>query len=293
MEFDRSNALRAASERGSTRKTDDPALSGRPPSSNSLDCFISSAAFDLPDALVPSAWTEHAPFAFWLVEILRPAVFVELGTFRGFSYLAVCQAVKRLGLDTRCYAVDTWRGDEHNGFYADEVLEELKRYHDPLYADFSTLLRATFDEALHRFGPKSIDLIHIDGRHFYEDVKHDFESWRDKLSENAVVLFHDINVRENGFGVHRYWKEISACHPHFAFDHGYGLGVMCVGTVNRNLAHLFEASADPIASIEINRLYSSLGERLAWKARAGEVEARDSEMAELHRLLSSSAAARG
>jgi hypothetical protein len=67
----------------------------------------------------------HIPFAFALTQMLQPRVFVELGTHRGESYSAFCQAVKILGLDkqtaTRCYAVDTWAGDIHTGQYEDEI----------------------------------------------------------------------------------------------------------------------------------------------------------------------------
>ena len=74
-----------------------------------------------PDYLEPSAWTEHLPFAFWLMEAQRPKTFVELGSHHGTSYFAFCQAAGRLGLDVRCYAVDTWRGDEHAGFYDERI----------------------------------------------------------------------------------------------------------------------------------------------------------------------------
>src|SRR6266478_8516861 len=38
-----------------------------------------------------SAWNQHIPFAFWLVQVLAPSMFVELGTFRGTSYFSFCQ----------------------------------------------------------------------------------------------------------------------------------------------------------------------------------------------------------
>ena len=83
---------------------------------------LSTAALLIPDHLhEESAWVEHIPFAFWLVEALVPACLVELGTHHGSSYLAFCQGVQQLGLSTRSYAVDTWQGDEQTGFYGEEV----------------------------------------------------------------------------------------------------------------------------------------------------------------------------
>jgi hypothetical protein len=83
--------------------------------------------FWMPERQAPSAWIEHVPFAFWLADVLRPRRIVELGTHNGVSYSAMCQAVKILGSATSCFAVDTWKGDEHAGFYGEARLVSVIR----------------------------------------------------------------------------------------------------------------------------------------------------------------------
>lgn len=178
---------------------------------------------------VKSAWWGHVAFAHWIVSVVRPETIVELGVQRGVSYAAFCEAVVRTGYSAQCFGIDTWQGDEHAGFYDDQIYEDLKAFHTPRYADFSTLVRARFDDALERFADGSIDLLHIDGLHTYEAVRHDFETWLPKLSSRAIVLFHDTQVREQNFGVWRLWEELCERYPNFEFHHSYGLGVLGVG----------------------------------------------------------------
>lgn len=174
------------------------------------------------------AWTSHIPFAFWLVLALRPRRFVELGTHTGVSYSAFCQAIRALELETQAFAVDTWQGDEHAGYYGDVIFEDVSRFTTERYSAFSHLLRMTFDDAVSRFEDGSIDLLHIDGLHTYDAVKHDFDSWRAKLTPDAIVLFHDTQVRERGFEVWRLFEELAAEFSSFEFRHGHGLGVICL-----------------------------------------------------------------
>jgi hypothetical protein len=176
-----------------------------------------------------SAWTGHIPFGMAVVQMTRPRTLVELGTHWGDSYCAFCQAVATLNLPTRCAAVDTWKGDHQSGVYSERVYDRLSKFHDPTYGAFSKLMRMTFDEALTHFPDNSIDLLHIDGLHTYEAVRHDYDTWKAKLSERGVVLFHDTMVRHGDFGVWQLWEELRNHHPSFQFEHESGLGVLAVG----------------------------------------------------------------
>ena len=158
-----------------------------------------------------------------------PRLLVELGTHTGVSYSAFCDVVLRQGLATRCFAVDTWNGDPQAGFYGEQVFENFVRFHDEHYRAFSCLLRMSFNSALGQMDEGSIDLLHIDGLHTYDAVRHDFDHWLPKLSDRAIVLMHDTNVRERDFGVWRLWKELRLTYPGFEFLHASGLGVLAVG----------------------------------------------------------------
>src|SRR3989338_7977849 len=174
------------------------------------DNLITIASF-IPGSLQsPNAWAGHLPFAAWIIQEVSPKIFVELGTHTGNSYFSFCQAVVEADLTTKCYAVDTWQGDEHAGEYNDEVFAKVTAYHQERYAEFSRLLRMTFDDAVSYFADESIGLLHIDGLHNYETVRHDFDTWLPKLAPGAVVMFHDTNVRARNFGVWKLWEELQA-----------------------------------------------------------------------------------
>jgi GT2 family glycosyltransferase/glycosyltransferase involved in cell wall biosynthesis len=213
-------------------------------------------------APAPAIWSGHVPFAFWLVNQIRPRRIVELGVFSGTSYCAFCEEVVRSGLSTSCFGIDTWAGDDHAGHYRDDVLAELRAHHDPRYGEFSTLLRMDFDNAVGQFEDGSIDLLHIDGFHTYDAVRHDFETWLPKLSSSAVVLFHDIAVRANEFGVWRFWREVQDKYPGFAFDHSFGLGVLAVGAqAPLKLAALLNENGSE--RDEMREQFSAFGKRIA------------------------------
>lgn len=233
-----------------------------PAAFNPLD---SQLLFSLPTRLhKKSGWIEHVPLAMLLVEVLQPRLLVELGTQRGASYFAFCHAIEQCKLATRCYAVDTWVGDAHAGHYKESVYREVVEQHRR-YESFSKLLRMTFDEALPQIPDGSVDLLHIDGLHFYDSVKKDYESWLCKLSARGVVLFHDTVETGRDFGVHQLWSELAPKFPSFNFEHGHGLGILGVGPQQpaAMLDFLRTANAQPQAT---RALFAALGRRVFLEA---------------------------
>lgn len=77
--------------------------------------------------VVESGWLGHVPFMFALMELHEPRRYVELGTHRGASFFAACQAVRDSGLHTECIAIDHWQGDNHAGQYSEDVYTNFRQ----------------------------------------------------------------------------------------------------------------------------------------------------------------------
>lgn len=243
----------------------------------SLNPLDYSLCFEEPAFLSDvTSWHEHIPFAFTLMQALQPGRFVELGTHKGDSYLAFCQAVDTLGISTACCAVDSWEGDPQAGFYGEEIYQKLKEYHDRHYGGFSSLRKCLFDDALPYFEDKSIDLLHIDGLHTYEAVKHDFETWLPKVSDHGIVLFHDTTVTTGDFGVWRFFEEVSSRYPSFEFKHCNGLGIIATGSeVPAPLLPFFDKEHQAPGTIA--KFYHAIGARISLRQTVVRLESDLSE----------------
>jgi hypothetical protein len=226
-----------------------------------LKC-MSAASFWAPIWLPrESTWLEHAPFGFWLMDALRPVSIVELGANSSYSLAVFCQAVQSLRFNCRCYGVDHWDhkapAEESSG---DDIFRAFSSHLETHYKSFCSLICLNVDQASAHFAADSIDLLHISGCHAYKDGLAAFMSWRSRLSRSAVVLLHNTNVREQGFGVWRLWEELARDHKHFEFFHGCGLGVLGIGdSVPLPLEYLFEATQQPQIATQIRLAYSQLG----------------------------------
>lgn len=183
-------------------------------------------------------WAGHKYFAYDLIRNKRPERVVELGTFRGTSLFSFAQAIKDENLNTELCGIDTWQGDEHSGFYGDDIYNGVQGIRKEFYKKQEIkLIRKTFDEAINEFSDKTIDILHIDGLHTYDAVKHDFENWFSKVKDDGIILFHDIMVTRDDFGVYKFWSEIKNEFKVMEFEYSYGLGVLFKNADDLILSH--------------------------------------------------------
>jgi hypothetical protein len=167
------------------------------------------------------------------VSLARPKRIVELGVFRGDSLMMMAQSALENGLQPELFGVDWFQGDQNMGRYnGDEVLAQIHAYLKTVPQYRIRLMRMTCNEARPLFQNGSIDLLHIDAGHEYEEVKHDFENWLPAMSERGVVLFHDTHYSYSHapkIQVWKFWSEVKRLYPHFEFPHACGVGLLAVG----------------------------------------------------------------
>ncbi|MFU8865992.1 MAG: class I SAM-dependent methyltransferase [Rhodobacterales bacterium] len=243
-----------------TYPQDDPA--GRP----LIEDALLAASTDI-EVVVPTAWLGHIPFLFSLMEVLRPRRYVELGTHAGASFFAACQHMRSNGNYGEGVAIDLWTGDHQTGLYEETVFEGFKLRLNRHFPATGRFIRGYFSEAVPCFEDGSIDLLHIDGLHTYEAVKEDYDTWRPKLTDAGVIIFHDTNEYQTDFGVWQFFEEIRNEAPvSFQFRHGHGLGVMAFGTPETNpaIALLTDFAARPE---KVESFYATLSKALYDAAR--------------------------
>jgi hypothetical protein len=242
--------------------------------------FITPSMFWAPDRVDSSPRLEHVPLLFWLIDALRPFTLVELTEAPAAPYLAFCQAVGRLRLPTRCYAISGYRPRT-------AAAEEIIGYHDARYAQFSQLLQVpagqvSAGQVFERFEDGSVDLLSIDAAESGALARH-YRAWLPKLSKRAIVLVHGIGDPTTDNGALELWHVLSEKYPHFEFVQGAGLGVLGIGDdLPPALQHLFSLDAIAPRALEVREIFARLGGSVGLQAELAEVQrqlqtARDSD----------------
>jgi hypothetical protein len=212
-----------------------------------------------------SAWSGHYFFAYDLVANTKPHIIVELGTHKGNSLFSFAQAIKDLKLKTQLHGVDTWQGDEHAGYYGEEIFKTFLEIKEKYYKDVNIIPhKMLFDNASEKFEDNSIDILHIDGLHTYEAVKHDFENWLPKVNEEkGIILLHDVCEKSDDFGVYKLWEELKKKYKTITFEHYHGLGVLFLNKnpFNKNYPSLEILTEYYTKTSEVQDLHKTLNDK--------------------------------
>jgi predicted O-methyltransferase YrrM len=158
----------------------------------------------------------------------RPAVVVEIGTYRGGSFYAFCHVAEP---QATLVSIDL-PGGLFGGGYDEEQLRSIGGYGFPTQS-LHFLARdsqdvATRDEVAELLDDHPIDFLMIDGDHQYEGVRRDFELYSPLVAPSGLVAFHDIlpHPRQPLCEVHVFWNEVKSRYRHIELtDAGEDWGV--------------------------------------------------------------------
>lgn len=136
------------------------------------------------------------------------STFVEVGSWMGKSTCYIGEQIKRSSKNIKFYAVDTWIGSEEPQHK--EKIEDLQNENLTLFDtfkyhlkscgvdDYVTPLRTTSLEAASQFEDNSLDFVHIDASHDYDNVIADIKAWYPKVKPGGFITGDDYVVNWDG-----------------------------------------------------------------------------------------------
>lgn len=138
----------------------------------------------------PSAWGDIPTILDDLIKTfgITQRLALEFGVEYGYSTTALANYFKVIG-------VDTFEGDMHAGKVKNHFVETDQRIQSHVYENnlnLVTLVKSTYQDFIEKrgkhFEPFSVDLIHVDIVHTYEDT---FACGDWSLTKSKAVIFHD------------------------------------------------------------------------------------------------------
>ncbi|AMV39364.1 glycosyltransferase [Planctomyces sp. SH-PL62] len=227
--------------------------------------YLSAASFWAPDhAFEPSDHAQISPVIFWTIDAIRPRKIVQIGVREPGIYFSMCEAVRRLEIDARCLAVEPRLGSGTNSAFLEASLQRVREAHDRAYSTISKLLRPSSEEVVDTFQDGSIDLFHPSDAAGVEALMADFERWKAKFSDRAVLVLSRTCLQGRKLGAYDAFHDLVRRYPSFEFTHGDGLGLLAIGpNPPHGIRPLFEADAEPGRRNEIRAVYARLGRSLS------------------------------
>lgn len=169
-----------------------------------------------------SAWKDNTDFAVKLVETFNPKVIVELGVDYGYS--SFCFAYPKIG---HVYGLDWFKGDGvdwKNNYTEIDNLPVVNQKYEELKESFGinniTFIKGDFNETC-KVWDKKIDILHVDGLHYYKNVKEDFENWIKFCKNDSIILFHDTLSFPDDVG--KFFNELEDYKHNIEVRYGLGI----------------------------------------------------------------------
>lgn len=143
------------------------------------------------------------------IEAVKPAVIIEVGTWKGGSAIRMADICKSLGLKTTILCIDTWLGslefwhkDSDPGRY--NMLNSKFGYPQVYYQFMANVIKSGHQDVIVPLPMTSLigarllamrsvraDLIYIDASHDYPDVRDDLNAYATLLQPHGIMFGDD------------------------------------------------------------------------------------------------------
>jgi predicted O-methyltransferase YrrM len=171
------------------------------------------------------------------LEKIAPKVILEIGTAHGAS-LAAWSAMTSPEMTIALDPEDIPRTPEQQASY--DFLAKIYNFKRiPLYTR-----NPKAHEMLEQYlDGRKVDFMFIDGAHGFDDVKHDYYSYRKYMAPNGVVGFHDVFFSEGlvdaGSQVNWLWDRLKLLYAYdeFQYHSSMGIGFIYLGMPATKTSH--------------------------------------------------------
>lgn len=224
----------------------------------------SRAIFWKPRHACASPVLAHLPFLFWVMEAVRPDTVVQIGLGDGVGFMALCQAIDKLGLEAMCMGIDCLPDSAPR---QDMLLAD----HACLYSDFSFIVTDPPDRAPRHLENASVDLLVIDACLDDALLEQLRTRWEPLLSARAVVMLHDPRTNAAAPGAQAYLDMLRHEHPSIAFPQAArGLDVVLRGPDQPDRMVRFAGLEPGMAGyLTTRQVFMRLGEALEQDQQSG------------------------
>ena len=150
---------------------------------------------------IPGYFVYQSFYEMCLKAVPENGTLVEIGSWRGRSTSCMGSLIKNTNRNVKFYSVDTWEGSDEEEHI--KLIQELKSQGKTLFDEFQENIKScgvndviipiqsTSILAAEQFEDNSLDFVHIDASHEYEDVLNDIKSWYPKVKPGGMITGDD------------------------------------------------------------------------------------------------------
>jgi len=213
-------------------------------------------------------WTDE-PVSFRQdIELLRPSIIVDVGTWDGVTAIAMASLLRELSIDGTIIAIDTWLGSCDHWLETD-CFDDLRLF-SPGQGLFSSFLRNVIDAGLENYVvPLSLDsinaayvlkrtkiypdIVYVDAGHDYAAVSAHLAQWWPLIKPGGVLIGGNYRESSN-------WPSVKR-----AFDDYFRpLGLLPIASIN-DKCRVSKHAGDPSGNDFLLRLRQISSKASAWR----------------------------